>query len=134
MPQRRIGGNAGAKQRRRRGKIKRRGNAKHERLIDDDARGVTAERWTAKIRVLTVVGVERNCEAILLLSGLTVGTAAAGINHAADGNMVARLEFGDIPANLRHLADNLMTGHARVDGIVPFVAPRVQVGMANTAE
>jgi hypothetical protein len=70
----------------------------------------------------------------LLLSGLTVGTAAAGINHAADGNVIARLEFGDIPANLRYLADNLMAGHARVDGVVPLVAPRVQVRLANTAE
>ena len=48
--------------------------------------------------------------------------------------MVARFEFGDTPANPRHLADNLMTGHERIDGVVPFVATRVQVGMANTTE
>ena len=60
VPQRRIGRNAGAKQRRRRGKIKPRGNAKDESLIDDNARGVTAKSWTAQILVLTVVGVDRN--------------------------------------------------------------------------
>ena len=70
----------------------------------------------------------------MLLSCLTIGTAAAGINHDADGCVVARFEFSDTLANPRHSADNLMTGHAWVDCVVPFIATRVQVRMANTAE
>ena len=134
VPQRRIGRNAGAKQRCRRGKIKLRGNAKDEGLVDHNARGVTAKSRATQILVLTIVGVDRNREAILLVSCLTIGTAAAGIKHDADGNLVARLEFGDTSANLCDAADNLMTGHARINRVVPFIAPRVQVRMANTAE
>jgi hypothetical protein len=58
---------------------------------------------------------------------------AAGIDHAANAHGVAHLELGHFGADGRDMADDLVAGDHRIDGVVPFVARGVQVGMAHAA-
>ena len=133
MAQRRIGGDAGAEQRRHAGQIELVGNPQHESLVDDDRVGIASKSRAADHFVDAVVGWVEAPFAILL-QALTAGTAsAAGIDHAADSGEVARLEKGRFGAGLGHPADNFMSRKARVDRIMPFVAGLMQVGMANAA-
>ena len=57
----------------------------------------------------------------------------AGIYHAADGGEVAFLEFRDFAACLYYAADDFVAGYHGVDGVVPFVAGLMQIGVADTA-
>lgn len=60
----------------------------------------------------------------------------AGIDHAADADMISRLEAFDIRANSCYPTNDLMTGHDRVGRgkpAGPVIADCMQVRMADTA-
>ncbi len=132
----RVGGDAGAEQRRGSGKIEIRGNMQHKALIDHDAVGIAAIGDAAEVLIGEVVG-EGQVGAELFKAGLALGAGAIGIDHAADRGKVARLEFGDGGADVGDAADNLMAGNARVDGghdVAPLIADLVEIGVADAAE
>ena len=118
------------------GEVEVGGNAQDEVLVDDDAVGVAAVGDAAEVLVGEVVG-EGHVGAELLEAGLALGAGAVGVDHAADGGEVAGLELGDGGADLGDAADDLVAGHAGVDGghhVAPLVAGLVQVGVADAAE
>src|SRR5215831_7505693 len=83
-----------------------------------------------------VVG-EREIRAELLETGLALGASAVRIDHAANGCEVAWLELGDRRADLAHTADNLVAGHARIDGwhrLLPLVANLVEIGVTDATK
>src|SRR6185437_14998455 len=68
-------------------------NVEHEALINDDAVRVSAVSDAPEMLVRKVVG-ENKVRAELFLAGLTLGTGAVGVDHAADRRKVAGLEPG----------------------------------------
>jgi hypothetical protein len=57
----------------------------------------------------------------------------AGIDHAANTDKVALLEARHLLADCRHAANDFVARHHGVDGISPFIADCMQIGMAHTA-
>ena len=93
--QRRVGSDAGAEQGRGGGEVKIFRQREGEGLVDDDVIAVAAEGDVA-VLVFGVVGEDgRMTIAVLLLAGFAGGTGAAGVDHAADGGVIADLEFLD---------------------------------------
>jgi hypothetical protein len=105
----RVGGDAGAEQRRGAGEVEVRGTRRTKRSVDDDAVGVAAVGDAAGVLVGEVVG-EGEVGAELLEAGLALGAGAVGVDQAADGGEVAGLEFGDGGADLGDAADDLVAG------------------------
>ena len=105
----------------------------HEGFLHHDGGRVAAESVTAENFVRAVVGGGKPLEAVLFQSPLTVHAGATGIDHAADGGKVARLELGDFGADFRHPAHDLMAGYAGVEGAGPFTTRGVQVGVTDPA-
>ena len=103
----------------------------------DDAVGVPAVGDRGRpVPVRAVVG-EGRVRAELLEAVAAVGAVVVGRDHAADADEVADLELVDAAADLRHPPDDLVARDARVDGrhhVVPLVAGRVQVRVADAAE
>jgi hypothetical protein len=70
----------------------------------------------------------------LFVPRLAVRAGAAGIYHASHRGKVAGLEFRDAVANTGHTAHDFVTRHAWINGIVPFVARLMEIGMTNAAK
>src|SRR5262249_44740464 len=91
MVHRRIGCNTCAKQRSSRGQIEVRRNMQYETLIDYDALRIAAIRDSAQMFIRRAI-----CKHVvwteLLLSSLAFRTRSVGIDQAADGSKIARLE------------------------------------------
>ncbi len=133
---RRVRRDSGAKQRSGSGEVEVRGNAQDESLVDDDAVGVAAIGDASQMLVGKVVG-EGRIRAELLEARLALGAGAVRVDHAADRGEVAGLELGDRGADLGDAADDLVAGHAGVDGghdTAPLVADLVEIGVADAAE
>src|SRR5207237_1444133 len=72
--------------------------------------------------------------AIILLA-MDAGVAlAAAVDHAADADEIADLVARRARPGAAHPADDLVSGHAGVDGVAPFVLHLMDVRMANAAE
>src|SRR5665647_2061052 len=67
----------------------------------------------------------------LLLTGLAVAALAAGVDHATDADPVADRVLGDLFADLRDDAGDLVAGHQGVGDRTPFTAGGVDVGVAD---
>src|SRR5512141_339760 len=135
MAHRRICRDSGAEQRSGSGEVEVRRNAQHESLVYDDAVRIPAVGDAAQMLVGEVIG-QRAALAELLQSGLALWTSPIGVDHAADCAEVARLELRDRRADLRDAADDLMAGHAGIDGghdFAPLVPHLVQIGVAYAA-
>ena len=132
---RRVGGDAGAKQRSDSGKLQVRWDAQDKPLVDDDALGVAAISDASQMLVGEVVS-QGEIRTELLEARLALGAGAVGIDHAADCGEVAGLELRDRGADLGDAADDFMAGNARVDGghhAAPLVADLVQIGVTDAA-
>ena len=81
-----------------------------------------------------VVGAREAVVAILLLAVVTGRAMAATIDQAADTGEIADPELRHLVTDSDDAADDLVTGNRRVEGVLPFVTGRVQVGMAHAAE
>ena len=105
-------------------------------LVDDDGLRVAAVGDAARVLVGRIEG-QRHVGAELLVAVAAMRAGQVGVDHAADGGQVARLDLGDAGADPGHPADDLVARHDRVDrrhDVVPLVADHVQVRMADPAE
>lgn len=80
-----------------------------------------------------VIGGNEAMFAILLKSVIAGEAALTAIYHATDTNRIADLEPSDLAADCAHMADDLMTGNARVERSAPFGANLMKIGMADPA-
>ena len=133
VAQRRVGGDAGAQQRRGGVELQAVGDAQDEVLVDDDVVGVAAVGDRA-VAVDRAVGLRVARQAVLLLAGLAVLALAAGVDHAADADAVARRERRDLRADLGDDAGDLVARDRRVGDLAPLAAGEVDVGVADAAE
>ena len=132
LPQRRVGGDAGAQQGRDRRQVRLVGHPQHEAFVDHDPAGIAAVGHGSGLRVGAVVG-HGEGRTVLFQALPAVGTGSAGIDQAAHAGQIAGLEGGDFAADLGDSADDLVARHHRIDSVVPLVAGRMQVGMAHPA-
>ena len=133
VAQRRVGGDAGAQQRGDAGQVLLvMFYAQDKGFLDDDALRITAVGiFAAEHRA--VVGPGKTVLAILL-HALVAGMAVpATVDHAAYAGEVAGLEPAHLAADGGHAADDLVARHGWIEGVIPFVARGMQVGMANAA-
>ena len=136
VPQRRVGRDARAQERRDRGEVEAVRDPQNEVLVDDDAVRVTAVGHAAEVDVRRVVGERRRRRTVLLLPVPARRAGAAGVDEAADRREVPFLEAADGAPHARHAADDLVTGDAGVRRRhvrLPLVADLVQVGVADPA-
>lgn len=131
VAERRVGGDAGAEQRRDLLDVEGLGDAEHEVLVDDDGLGVAALRDGAVGRVGAAVGLDVALQAVLLLTGRALLALLAGVDHAADADEVADLVLGDLGADLGDAADDLVADDLRVGDGAPLAADGVDVGVAD---
>ena len=110
LAQRRVGGDAGAQQRRGGGRVDAVGDGEDVVGVDDDVGGVAALGGGA-VAVGAGVGGDHAVEAVLLVAVAAVGALAAGVDHAADADAVADLVAGDVGADLGDDADDLVAGY-----------------------
>ena len=134
VAKRRVSGDSGAQQRRhRRQLILRVANGKHEVLVDDDPLRIAAQCMPRRVVGRTVVGADQPLLAILLEPFVAGRARAATSHHAADPHGVADLESRDLVADRADMADDLVAGHAGIDGPAPFGTDGVEIGMADAA-
>ncbi|MNV40938.1 hypothetical protein D3C71_1325590 [compost metagenome] len=133
VAQRRIGGDAGAQQRRDGLEVQLVGDLHDEMFLRHDAIRIATEGELVAAAFLVVIG-QRGAFLAVLLQVQAAGLAVpAGIHHAAHAGVIARLELGDVLAHLRDAADDFVARHHRVHRIAPIAARLMQVGMANAA-
>ena len=65
---------------------------------------------------------------------LTVVTGSARIHHTADSNEIALFEFSDFETGSGNATYDFMSRNTRINGVVPFIACLVKVGMADATE
>src|SRR5690606_37119492 len=133
VPERRVGGDTGAQERRGGRGIELLADAEHERLVDDDALGVPAVRYAAAHAVLAVVREGRARQAVLLEARQALAARAAGGDHAADPDEIAGGHLLHRRADGRHAPYDLVPGDARIGRPAPLVARGVDVRMAHAA-
>ena len=93
VPQRRVGGDAGAQQRRDGGQVRfGMADLQHEALVDDDVLRVAAQRVAGRVRRRAVVGADEAVLAVLLQALVAGRAVPAAVDHAADADQVADLE------------------------------------------
>lgn len=133
MAQWRVGRDAGAEQGCDRRQVEVLRNPQDESLVYDDRSRVTAIGHAAQVFVFAVISENRRPFAVVLQARPAAFTFAAGVNQAADPGQVARLKFVHFGADFCDPADNFVSGHDGVDGVSPFVACRMKIGMADAA-
>src|SRR5712691_5264468 len=120
VAQGRIRSNARAMQGCRGGRIERVRDSQHEGFIHNDAIGIPAIRNAATMLVITVVSEDSAVLAKLLQVRLAAFAGSARIDQAADPNNIALLELLDVGADFHHSPDDLVTGHAGVNRVMPL--------------
>ena len=93
MTQRRIGGDAGAEQRRNGGGVEVGGNGVREALVDDVVAGVAAHGDGAVDAIFGGVGEGGAFSAEMFFAAIAGSAVTAGIDDDADGGRVSELEF-----------------------------------------
>ena len=127
MPERRVGRNARAEQRRGGGGVERVGNVEEEGLVDDDVVAVAAKGKVA-LFIFGVVGEDgMRLRAVLLFARLAGRAGTAGIDHAADADALPDGKARHLVAHSLDDADDFMAGHHRVKGVRPLVTGLVDV-------
>lgn len=132
MTERGIGRDAGAEQGRDSGEIEIFGNAQCEVFIDHDIFGISAKGGAADKRFGSAVG-ENHARGELLVAGFAMRAIQIGSDHAADSGEITDFELRDFVADFFDSADNFMSWHRRIFGVVPFVSGEVDIGMADAA-
>src|SRR5579872_7062674 len=136
MAQRRKRSDASAEQGRDPRGIEIFGDGQNKILIDDDEVGVAAKGGAAGNLIFAIVG---SCEsggpiAKLLEAFFAVGALAAGIYNASHSGKIANLEAPHLAANFRHAPHNFVARYYRINGILPFIADGMQIGVADSAK
>ena len=129
--QRRVGGDTGAQEGRAGRKIQFGRDVQREVLAHGEAARVAAgRRVTVSVGAVGPQGARRR-RAPLLVAGFAHLTRTAGADQAAYAHAVPHLERGDAGADLGDGADELVTGHERVDNGTPLASGTVNVGVAD---
>src|SRR5690606_38721088 len=133
LAQRRIGGDAGAEQRRDGGQVVGLTDAQHIFLVHHYGVRRAAEGVLAAAERRAVVGADETVLAVLLQALATGGAIAATVDQATDDGEVIDLETADRRADGHDATDDLVAGNGWIEGVVPLVAGGVQVGVADAA-
>lgn len=133
MLQRRPGGHARAQQRRHGAQLEVFRHADHEFAVDDDVIGIAAEGFAADDFLFAVIGRGKARFAILLLTAMALRAVAAGVDHDADADQIARFHVADRVAGADNAPDNFMARHQRELADAPLVTRHMQVRMADAA-
>src|SRR6185437_7914105 len=80
-----------------------------------------------------VVSAHKANFAILLQPVAAARTGAAGIHYAPDARKIAGFKTFHLLSYVRHAPDDLMSRHAGINGVLPLVAHRVQIRVADSA-
>ena len=133
VAQGRVGGDAGAQERRDAFQRQFGRNSQDIIFVHHDLSGIAAVGRRFAILLVAVVGGAHPFFTILFLAGVALWTFATGINEAADTGEVADFEFCDLIARLDHAADNFVSRHHGINRVAPFVAGLMDVGVADAA-
>lgn len=131
MPQRGVGGDAGAQERRRFFRAQPLGNPHDIALIDDDLGGVSAVGGCDAVPLFAVIGEGEVAFAILLQAFLAGLACPAGTDEAADPHGLTGGELFDGGLDFIHRADDFMSRHYRKERSAPFIPRLVHIRMAN---
>ncbi len=131
--QRRIGGDAGAQQRRGLGQLQALGHPQDEFFAHHQVLGIAAVGHLVGNAVQAVVGLGIVLAAHLFFALAALVAHLAGVHHAADGDAVADLVPLDLGADGGDPADDLVARDHGVAAGAPVVARLVQVGVADPA-
>ncbi len=113
VPQRRVGGDAGAQQRRHcRELLHRMADLQHELLIDHDPLRIAAQGMPGRVRRGAVVGADETVLAVLLQAFVAGRAMLAAAHHAADADHVADLVRTYVAADGRDATNDFMPWHA----------------------
>ncbi len=93
--------------------------------------GVTALRGGLAVAFDGVIGLHETRH-VLFIVEIAGGATDAGIDKAAHADMITDLESGDLGANGADDTGDFVARNDRVDGVLPFVADGMNVGMADT--
>ncbi|MCY1237720.1 hypothetical protein D9M72_504290 [compost metagenome] len=132
VAQRRIKRDAGAKQRCCGVERQVLRDRQHIAFLDDDTVGIAALGRRLTVGFHAVIGHDQTGHVMFQIH-IARGAGGAGIDEAADAGAVTDFELGDLGANRRHDADDLVAGNHREGRIAPFVAGLVDVGVADAA-
>ena len=113
LAQRRIGGDAGAQQRRDPGRIEIFRHSQHEVLILHQIGGVAAVGHGAGLAVLTVIGAGKAVLAILFQPSSQLGQLRRGIYHATDADQIADPVTRGMATDGANAADDFVARHHR---------------------
>ena len=131
VPERRVGGDAGAQEGCASGEVERLRDVEGEVLAHGETARVAAGRRVAVgVGAVGPQGARRRC-APLLVVGFAHLAGAAGADHAAHAHAIPHLELGDAGADLGDGADELVAGHERVGHGTPLASGGVDVGVAD---
>ena len=128
--QRGVGGDAGAQQRRRRGRVDAVRNGEDEAGVHDDV-GRVAALGDGAVAVGAGVGGHHAVEAVLLVAVAAVGALAAGVDHAADADTVTDPVAGDVGADLGDDTHDLVSRHDGERLGSPVAVDGVDVGVTD---
>ena len=128
--QRGVGGDAGAQQWCRGGRVEAGGHGEDVVGVDDDVGGVAALGGGA-VAVGAGVRGDHAVGAVLLVAVAAVGALAARVDHAADADAVADLVRGDVGAGFGDDADDLVAGYDGEGLGSPVAVDGVDVGVAD---
>src|SRR4029077_8416061 len=133
MPERRVGGDAGAEQG---GHIRKRkiwGDLERVLLIHDVVGEVSAVRRGLPVLLEPVIRPGGMFRTVLLQAFLTALTDTTGIHHGADAGQLADVESRYRGSDACHAPDDFMAGDHGEHRTAPLVSRLMDVGVADSA-
>src|SRR5690606_1801854 len=108
-------------------------NAQRELLIHHNVVRITTERVFTAAKCMAVVGPDETVFAVLLQAFAAGRAVLATIDHTADAGQIADLEGFDRVACSGNASDDFMAWDGGVKRVVPFVADRMRIRLAEAA-
>src|SRR5262249_35776587 len=102
-------------------------------IADDDMVGVAAFGVLTSVAIRAVVGLRATFAAEDPPAGEALIAFHAAVDHAANRDGVADAMAGNLTADRRDRADDLVAGNRRTGGLAPIATDGVQVGMADSS-
>src|SRR5207244_5523805 len=133
MPERRVGGDAGAEQGGDVRERKVRGDLERVVLIHDDGRGVPSVCRSLPVLLESVIRPGGIFRTVLLQAFLTALTDPTGIHYGADPGQGAHFESLHLGSDACHAPDNFMAWDHREYRAAPLVPRLMDVGVADSA-
>ena len=106
----------------------------NEAVVYDDLLGIAAKCVAERVGARRVISRDAPGLAILLQAICAGMAMLAAVDHAADADQIPFLEGGNLLSEPADPTYDLMSGYTWVDGAMPFIPGRMQVGMADPAK